>query len=230
MKQVVVVGGSGGIGAAIAAAFADSGHAVYATGVEKADGSVVDGIRYDVLDVRDGEAVKAYFDRFDELHALVNCAGVIRRGEEFEPEAFADVVDINLNGMQRCCAAAYPALRRAGGSVINIASMLTFFGSPAAPAYAASKGGVGQLTKSLAVAWAPEGVRVNALAPGWIATDLTSPLVEDAQRSSELVGRTPMGRWGEPADLGGPALFLASEQARFVTGAILPVDGGYAAR
>lgn len=107
--------------------------------------------------------------------------------------------------------------------------MLTFQGSPFVPGYAASKGGIGQLTKSLAAAWAADGIRVNAIAPGWIETELTRPLVEDPVRSAPILARTPMGRWGRPEDLGGVVLFLASEAARFVTGAILPVDGGYLA-
>jgi NAD(P)-dependent dehydrogenase (short-subunit alcohol dehydrogenase family) len=107
--------------------------------------------------------------------------------------------------------------------------MLTFHGSAYAPGYSASKGGVGQLTKSLAAAWAQDGIRVNAVAPGWIATELTRPLVEDAARSGPILSRTPMNRWGEPADVGGAVLFLLSDAARFVTGTILPVDGGYLA-
>jgi NAD(P)-dependent dehydrogenase (short-subunit alcohol dehydrogenase family) len=107
--------------------------------------------------------------------------------------------------------------------------MLSFFAGPSVPAYTASKGGVAQLTKALAVAWASEGIRVNAIAPGWIATDLTRQLFEDDTRSAAILGRTPMKRWGEPADVGGAAVFLCSEAARFITGVILPVDGGYAA-
>ena len=113
------------------------------------------------------------------------------------------------------------------GCVINIASMLAFFGSGYAPAYSASKGGVAQLTKSLAIAWAPHGVRVNAIAPGWIETALTAPLVADPAKSDAIVSRTPLGRWGQPADVAGAAVFLASPAAAFITGVILPVDGGY---
>jgi NAD(P)-dependent dehydrogenase (short-subunit alcohol dehydrogenase family) len=114
-----------------------------------------------------------------------------------------------------------------GGAILNIASMFAFFGAPHAPAYAASKGGVAQLTKSLAIAYAAENIRVNALAPGWIETPMTAVPRGNAARSAELVGRTPMGRWGTPADLAGPALFLCSPLAGFITGVILPVDGGY---
>ncbi len=129
----------------------------------------------------------------------------------------------------RVCAAARPILANQGGAIINIASMLSYFGGGTVPGYSASKGGIAQLTKSLAIAYAPDGIRVNALAPGWIATPLTEGLHNDPARSQAILGRTPMARWGTPQDLIGPALFLASAQAGFVTGSILNVDGGYAA-
>ena len=118
-------------------------------------------------------------------------------------------------------------LKAAGGSIVNTASMLSFFGSPYAPAYAASKGGVAQLTKSLAAAWAADGIRVNAIAPGWIATDLTRALQEDEARTQAILSRTPIKRWGQPDDLAGVVAFLASDAAKFVTGVVMPIDGGY---
>jgi NAD(P)-dependent dehydrogenase (short-subunit alcohol dehydrogenase family) len=144
-------------------------------------------------------------------------------------ETFQKVIDVNLTGTMRMCVAARVKLAAARGAIVNTASMLSFFGGPAVPAYTASKGGVAQLTKALAIAWAPEGIRVNAIAPGWIATEMTRGLVEDPSRSAAILGRTPMQRWGDPSDVGGVAVFLCSEAARFITGAILPVDGGYAA-
>jgi NAD(P)-dependent dehydrogenase (short-subunit alcohol dehydrogenase family) len=137
------------------------------------------------------------------------------------------VLDVNLTGTMRMCLAAREKLATAQGAVVNTGSMFSFFGAAHAPAYAASKGGVAQLTKSLAAAWAPQGIRVNAVAPGWIATELTRPAVEDQLRSGAILGRTPMARWGEPEDVAGAALFLLSDAARFVTGVVLPVDGGY---
>jgi len=184
-------------------------------------------ISFQELDVRDGSAVQACIDEIDSLDVLVNCAGVIRRNAEHEPEVFADVIDINLNGSMRVCTAAREKLKQRKGCIINTASMLSFFGGGLVPGYSASKGGIAQLTKSLAIAYAPDGIRVNAVAPGWIATQLTQALQEDRTRSEAILSRTPLGRWGEPADVAGPVLFLASDAARFVTGVVLPVDGGY---
>jgi len=177
--------------------------------------------------VRDGVAVQALVAALGPLDVVVNCAGVIRRGAEHDPVAFADTVDINLTGTMRVCAAARPALAARRGCIINTASMLSFFGGGLVPGYSASKGGVAQLTKSLAIAYAADGIRVNAVAPGWIATPLTQALQDDAARSGQILARTPLGRWGTPADVAGPVLFLASAAAQFVTGVVLPVDGGY---
>jgi NAD(P)-dependent dehydrogenase (short-subunit alcohol dehydrogenase family) len=152
---------------------------------------------------------------------------VIRRGVEHSPEVFDDVIDINLNGTMRICSAAREGLRACRGCIINTASMLSFFGGGLVPAYSASKGGIAQLTKSLAIAYAPDGIRVNAVAPGWITTPLTQALQDDPARSAQIVSRTPLGRWGTPDEVADPVLFLASSAARFITGVVLPVDGGY---
>ena len=228
-RHALVVGATSGIGAGIAAAFAAHGANVLVTGASAAEidrRSLAVGTAT-VLDVRDGAAVKAVVAALPRLDIVVNCAGVIRRGEEHDPEVFADVVDINLVGMQRVCSAARGRLAERGGSIVNLASMLSFFGGGLVPAYSASKGGVAQLTKSLAIAYAADGIRVNAIAPGWIATALTAPLRDDPARGEAIRARTPLGRWGEPGDVAGAALFLASPAAAFVTGVVLPVDGGY---
>lgn len=226
MRQVLVTGGTSGIGAAIAAAFVAAGDTVAVAGVGDPRGAPA-GATVHELDVRDDAAVRRLVAGFERLHVVVNCAGVIRRGAEHEPEVFADTVDINLNGTLRVCAAARPLLAATKGCIVNTASMLSFFGGGLVPGYSASKGGVAQLTKSLAIAYAADGIRVNAIAPGWIATPLTQALQDDPARSGAILARTPLGRWGTPDDVAGPVLFLASEAARFVTGVVLPVDGGY---
>ena len=232
-RKILVIGGSSGIEAAIAQAFATNGDHVIATGVTKEEverawvQSEQNKISFQQLDVRDGNVVQDCIDEIDSLDVLVNCAGVIRHNAEHQPEVFADVIDINLNGSMRVCNAAREKLKQSKGCIINTASMLSFFGGGLVPGYSASKGGISQLTKSLAIAYAPDGIRVNAVAPGWIATQFTQALQEDSQRSEAILSRTPLGRWGEPEDVVGPVLFLVSDAACFVTGVVLPVDGGY---
>jgi NAD(P)-dependent dehydrogenase (short-subunit alcohol dehydrogenase family) len=231
--QAIVTGGTSGIGLGIASALADAGYAVTATGLSDEQVSALpprDNLSGARLDVTSNESVAALLAPFPQLAVLVNCAGVLfRNNAEYDMETFQKVIDVNLTGTMRMCVAARVKLAAARGAIVNTASMLSFFGGPAVPAYTASKGGVAQLTKALAIAWAPEGIRVNAIAPGWIATEMTRGLVEDPSRSAAILGRTPMQRWGDPSDVGGVAVFLCSEAARFITGAILPVDGGYAA-
>ena len=234
-KVALVVGGTGGIGAAIADIFATLGAVVTVTGATDEEVNAVrDGVDFRcrdavALDVRDRESIAALIGDLPRLDILVNCAGVIRRDAEHDADVFAEVVDINLNGTMRLCGAARERLKAAQGAIVNTASMLAYHGGARAPAYSASKGGVAQLTKSLAIAYAADGVRVNAVAPGWVRTALTQTLQNDSERSAAILARTPQGRWAEPADIAGAVVFLCSPAARFVTGVVLPVDGGYLA-
>jgi NAD(P)-dependent dehydrogenase (short-subunit alcohol dehydrogenase family) len=231
-KVVLVSGGSSGIGFAIARAFREQGARVTVTGLTEAELAPAReaGLTAVALDVADLAACKRLMEGFASLDVLVNCAGMIRRANaEHDPDTFAQVIDVNLNGTQRLCALARPLLAKTRGAIVNTASMRSFTGAAITPAYAASKGAVMQLTKSLAIAYADEGIRVNAIAPGWVATALTKPLRENPEANRAVVDRTPLKRWADPEDMAGPVLFLCSPAAAFVTGVILPVDGGYLA-
>ena len=232
-KIACVVGGTSGIGQAVAEALSALGAKVSVTGATKEEAerfaaqttAAIEDTS--VLNVMEADAVARYCRRHDKLDVLVNTVGIGFAHKELEETYMVDCINVNLVGVGRVCVAMYPALKTAGGSIVNIASMTSFFGSVSNPAYSAAKGGVVQLTKSLACLWGKDGIRVNAVAPGYIRTRMTERKYQDAEEATKILGRTPLGRWGEPADVVGPILFLNSSAARFVTGAVLPVDGGF---
>jgi len=235
-KSVLVTGGTGGIGGAIATAFAKAGATVIACGwgaaeldARRSDPAFA-GIDIRELDVGSDAAVDALAQDTDQLDVLVNCAGISARDKPFDVATFQRNYDINMLGTLRTCNAFLPHLEASGaGAIVNTASMMSFLGSGTSPAYAAAKGAVAQATKSMAIAWAPKNIRVNAVAPGWIRTPMSAAAVHEPAFSARVMARTPMGDWGEPHHLAGPVLFLASPEAAWVTGIILPVDGGYLA-
>jgi NAD(P)-dependent dehydrogenase (short-subunit alcohol dehydrogenase family) len=231
-KVALVTGGLSGIGAAIANQLSALGAKTVAAGLPL-PADVPDTLSKEIeritLDVRSSEDVSAVMKRFERLDIVVNCAGVISRVEEHQIDVFERVLDINLNGTMRVCSSARELLKASSGCIVNTASMLSFFGGGLVPAYSASKGAIAQLTKSLAIAYAVDGIRVNAIAPGWIATPLTQALQDDAGRSQDILDRTPMRRWGQPQEVAQVAAFLCTPAASFMTAAIVPVDGGYLA-
>ena len=230
-RRAVITGGArpDGIGWASALALVQDDYDVIVTGATEAEAAAAEKhprITAVQLDVRNDDAVRNLFGGLDRLDALVNCAGAADPATEMTPEGFARIIDINLNGTHRCCLAAREMLAATRGAIVNVGSMYSIFGSGSTPGYSASKGGVVQLTKSLAIGFGPD-IRVNAVGPGWIKTGMARPVWENAEWSAGLIARTAMGRFGEPSELADPIRFLLSDAARFVTGVFLPVDGGY---
>jgi 2-deoxy-D-gluconate 3-dehydrogenase len=241
-KTAIVTGGNGGIGLGVAKGLAAAGAQVMIAGRDAAKNAAAvaelcalgaaDCFECDVTAEGFGERlVAAAASRFGGFDILVNNAGVsiAKRPEDLSLAEWKSVIDTNLTSVFSGSQAAYPILKaRGGGKIINIGSMYSIFGAWYSAAYSASKGGVVQLTKSLAIAWAGDNIQVNVLLPGWIATNMT----RGARRGLEgfdaaIVARTPAGRWGEAADFAGPAVFLASAASDFITGATLAVDGGW---
>lgn len=233
-KRVLVVGGSSGIGNGIAHGFRERGAqvAVWGTRASAADyagieGSDLTGLEYQKVDLADQDAIDAAPAPFDGLDVLVLCQGTVAyRRAEFEREAWDRVVAVNLTSVMRCATKFREALATAKGSLIIVSSVSGFQANVGNPAYAASKAGAVSLTKTLGQAWAREGIRVNGLAPGLVATKLTEVTTGNPDRLAGALRAIPQGRMGTPADMAGAALFLASPLASYVTGHTLMVDGG----
>jgi NAD(P)-dependent dehydrogenase (short-subunit alcohol dehydrogenase family) len=234
--RVLVTGGSSGIGAGIARAFLGAGADVAITGTRPSASDYdrdLSAYGYHPLRMTDPDAIRRVADSQGGLDVLVNNAGENLPGgrNEWEPDVFEESVAINLFGAFRMSAACKQKLAASalegGASIINLASMSSFFAVPIVPGYGAAKAGVVQMTKNLAVAWAPDGIRVNAVAPGLIESNMTALMQGIEALEKPHLDRTPMGRWGTPEDIAPAVLFLASSAARFITGQTLPVDGGY---
>jgi len=238
-KIAWITGGGSGIGQAAALELAKGGATVVVSGRREAALSETQslineaGSKSDAqaVDLTDREAVdrahKAILARHTRVDILVNCAGIIHRGAEHGPVAFADVLDVNLTGTMRMCSAARPLLSAARGAIVNTASMLSFFGGGLVPAYSASKGGVAQLTKSLAIAYAADRIRVNAIAPTVTLTPMGEMAWGDPAKSGPMLARIPLGRFAKPRQVAESVAYLLSDKADMIHGAILPVDGGF---
>lgn len=236
-KKAIVTGGTRGLGYSMAEALVEGGCDVVIIGVservnEAAAKLSCKAVRADLS--KKEENYRAFNESLallgGELDILVNCAGIIHRhpAEQFPYEDWEAVLNVNLNSVWILCQEAGKVMLEKGyGKIINVASMLTFFGGQTVPAYAVSKGGVGQLTKALTNEWAGKGICVNAIAPGYMETDLNTALINNPTRFEQISARIPAGRWGKPEDMKGLTVFLASPASDYISGAIIPVDGGY---
>ncbi|WP_198083478.1 SDR family NAD(P)-dependent oxidoreductase [Variovorax sp. E3] len=227
-KTILITGGTGGIGGAFAKGFVASGAKVIVADLAEPK-EPNSRIRYETLDVRDDAAVAALASRVESLDAVIHCAGKLSRWEEYKPDVFKDILDIHLVGNLRLANAFRPHLKASKGCLINIASMYAYFGAPQVPAYSAAKTAVISLTKSLAISFAEDGIRVNAIAPGWIKTEISRGGRENPEFNNKVVARIPGGEWAEPEDLVGTAIFLVSRASKLINGVTIPVDGGYCA-
>lgn len=241
-KNALITGGNVGLGQAIGVALAEAGADIVSVsrrGAEETSAKIKAlGRRFASIEADLGQSgAEGILSRAEaalgEVHILVNNAGIIRRvdADQFTEEDWDAVIDVNLKAAFFLTqAAGKRMLARKSGKIINVASMLSFQGGVRVASYTAAKSGLAGLTRLLANEWAAKGVNVNAIAPGYMVTDNTNALREDAKRNADILARIPAGRWGEPSDLAGAAIFLASHASDYVHGAIIPVDGGWLAR
>jgi NAD(P)-dependent dehydrogenase (short-subunit alcohol dehydrogenase family) len=228
-KSALVTGGRRGIGLAIAHSLAEHGADVTITGTQGGEESV-EGFPLRRMQLSDPASIQALADGFDGLDILVNNAGeLIREGKEYEPDNFDRIIHANLNGTYRMCHAFRPHLEARRGCIVNVVSMRAFIGSPLGPAYGASKAGIMQLTRTLAIHWGADGIRANAVAPGWTRTDMNISVQQDADAAAEIANSAALNRWGEPREIAGAVVYLASPAASFTTGTCIVADGGFMA-
>lgn len=228
-KKVLVSGASDGIGYGIAKAFLQEGAEVHVTGTRTPEDYNNDftGMTFHTLNVMDEAAITELSNQFDSLDVLVNCVGtVLYKKQEFERAGFEKILAINLTGVMHLCTSFFPHLEKAGGNIINLDSVVSVRAALNNPAYSASKAGLLQLTKALAMKWGRKGIRVNSIAPGIIPTKLTSNQTENPDIAAGFAKKNPIPRFGAPEDIAGGALYLASPLASYVTGNQLIIDGG----
>ena len=227
-KHVLITGGTGGIGAAFAEAFLQAGAVVTIVDIAPPRTDQSSGLKYEQVDMGDDAAVAALAARTGRMDVVIHCAGRAALGEEYSPIVFNEIVNLHLTGALRLANAFRPHLKASHGSLIHIASMYSYFASPLAPAYGAAKTGLMSLTRSLAVEFASDGIRVNAIAPGWFDTPLTKVIQEQMpDMNRRILERLPSGRWNTPDELAGLAVFLASPASSILTGVTIAADGGY---
>ena len=245
-RVAIVTGGNGGLGLAMARGLARAGASIALAARDESKGQAAvkeltasaPRTRFYAFEASSASSCRKLIETvvgdFGACDVLINNAGMNRRKppEQISEQEWHEILDVNLGAALFCAQAAYPHMKAAGrGKILNVGSMYSLFGAATVAAYAASKGGLVQLTRSLACAWAPDNIQVNAILPGWVDTELTRRArLQVAELHDFVVARTPAGRWGEPDDLAGAAAFLCSPASDFVTGTALPVDGGYSAR